>query len=453
MGKFSRVALATALMVPLATAPVWAQQYKADFGVNGGASWYSAMLGGSETGLADDAAGEDVRFMAGWLVGTQFTVWLKPKLGLRANGTYSERPIDGEDAFQIDDINLWSLTGDLLFRFAEPNETWNGAEFLPYLALGLGGFWHNPAGDNIDCVDAEENKNWSCTYWTHSNGRQFALGEQKVIAGLVGLGADWRMSPRFALRLEANDRIYKPQVYAGAPQPGTPTTFNLTDGDAIVSKLTHQISGQVGLQMLFGLDAPEMVAVQPLPPPPPVAREPDPQPPPPPPAEENIMVCVVDPTTGTGVRMQPAIRMIQSGDTLVMQGGQRVALRNAFANVRVARNANWYVAGEPLVMEVGPDRVEFIPYGSAMVVEANQLTFVGNVNGYPVYVESDEAADVRQALNSLRDARMTGDLGDILAEERDLHDEMADILYWYVPLSATDCVFQPLQRSLPVIKK
>jgi hypothetical protein len=451
MGKFSRVALATALMVPLATAPVWAQQYKADFGINGGASWYSAMLGGDETGLADATDGEDVRFKAGWLSGAQITYWFTPKIALRANMAYTDRPIDGE-AFEIDHINLWNGTGDLLFRFSEPNETWSGSEFLPYIALGLGGFWHNPAGDGTDCFDAEEDKTWSCVYWTHQNDRSFALGEQKVISGLVGLGADWRLSPRFALRLEANDRIYKPQVYVGEPAVGDPNRFNLTNGDEIVSKVVHQVSGQVGLHMLFGLAERQMVAVQPLPPPPPAAPEPEPEPPPPP-AEEEIMVCVVDPTSGTGVRMQPAIRMIQSGDTLVMQGGQRVALRNVVGNVRVARNANWYVAGEPLVMEVGPDRVEFIPYGSARQVEVDELTFVGNVNGFPVYIESGEAADVRDALASLRDARMSGDLGEILAEERDVHDELADVQFWYVPLNATDCVFQPLQRSLPVIKK
>lgn len=450
MRKFSRVALATALMVPLATAPVWAQQYKADFGINGGGSWYSAMLGGDETGLADDAVGEDVRFKAGWLSGAQLTFWFTPKVALRANMAYTDRPLDPEE-IGIDHVNLWNGTGDLLFRFSAPNETWQGSEFLPYLALGFGGFWHNPAGDGTDCHDPEENETWACEYWTQTNDRSFALGEQKVISGLVGLGADWRLSPRFALRLEANDRIYKPQIYEGEPAPGNPARFNLTDGDAIVSKVVHQISGQVGLQMLFGLAERQMVAVQPLPPPPPAAPEPVPEPAPP--AEEEIMVCVVDPTSGTGIRMQPAVRMIQSGDTLVVQGGQRLALRNVVGNVRVARNANWYVAGEPLVMEVGRDRVEFIPYGSARMVQADELTFVGNVNGFPVYIEAAEAADVRDALNSLRDARMTGNLGQILADERVLHNELADVLYWYVPLSATDCVFQPLQRSLPVIKK
>ena len=165
------------------------------------------------------------------------------------------------------------------------------------------------------------------------------------------------------------------------------------------------------------------------------------------------MVCVVDPTSGTGIRMQPAVYMIESGDTLVTVGGNRVPLNNAIGNVMVARNADWYVRGQPLVMEVGPDRVEFISYGSARQVTSNDLEFVGRVNGYPVYIEAAAAAEVRDELGDLRDARQRNDLGDILEEESELNAELAKVQYWYVPLQPSGCVFQPLQRSLPVIKK
>ena len=53
MRMLGRVALATALMVPVVVAPVEAQRWRWDLGVNGGFSWYSAMLGSEDTGIPD----------------------------------------------------------------------------------------------------------------------------------------------------------------------------------------------------------------------------------------------------------------------------------------------------------------------------------------------------------------------------------------------------------------
>src|SRR5690606_28562874 len=187
-----------------------------DFGVNGGGSWYSSMLGEDEHGLGSDEA----RFAWGWLSGAQATLWLSQRIGLRANMTYTDRPLSFEGTDLINHVNLWSGTGDLMFRFREPNDTWRGTEWIPYLALGLGGKWHNPAGDDFTCVDDEEAKAWACQPFTLPPGaddddddvRTFALGEERVLAGLIGLGTDLRFHPRWSVRFEVNDRIYKPRV-------------------------------------------------------------------------------------------------------------------------------------------------------------------------------------------------------------------------------------------------
>src|SRR5690606_33257845 len=77
-----RVAAAAAFVVPLLVAsPASAQHYRVDFGINGGYSWYSALLGDDELGGAD----ADVRFSSNWLLGSQLTFWVTPRIGLRAN--------------------------------------------------------------------------------------------------------------------------------------------------------------------------------------------------------------------------------------------------------------------------------------------------------------------------------------------------------------------------------
>jgi hypothetical protein len=83
---------------------------------------------------------------------------------------------------------------------------------------------------------------------------------------------------------------------------------------------------------------------------------------------------------------------------------------------------------------------------------ADDLAYLGTINGYPVYADRDEVADVLDALADAREADRTGDLGDILDERDDLRDEINDVEYLYVPVEPTGCVFQALQPMAPVIK-
>ena len=443
MRMLGRVATAAALTA-LVAGPVSAQHWRVDLGVNGGYSWYSSLLG-------DDDAGQDVRFDKNWLVGSQLTFWITPRIGLRANGTWTDNDLVTDDEEIHGNVNLWTGTGDLMFRFKQPNETWMGSEFLPYLALGVGGLWHNPAGDQFVCNDAQEGKVWSCIPFTvppgNANGPEFALGEQKVLAGLVGLGGDMRFSPNWSLRLELSDRIYKPQTHTAEFEGGN--IWDLPNGDENTSNLVHQISGQVGLHLLLGLrEGAAVVAPPPPPPPPPAQPLPPPTPtptPPPPPREESITVCVVDQTGA--VRMQSATFLVASGDTVVEQGGQRVPLRQALGNVRVAQGEDWYVRGTPFIVTSGQYRAEFVTYGQASMRSPESVTFLGTVNGVPVYADTDEAQAIRTQLA----AQTNRDLSAMLAN-RELRDAIDDFRTVYVPLRAVGCSFQPLLRQEPVRK-
>jgi hypothetical protein len=433
----NRVALTAALLVPLVAAPAAAQRYRADFGVNGGFSWYSSALSEDVTGLTDDK----VRFEAGPLLGSQLTFWLTPRVGLRANATYADRDLITDESTLVSHVNLWSGSGDLLFRFRTPNEEWLGTEFLPYFALGLGGKWHNPAGDAFNCNDAAADEPWSCapfTLGTGENASDFALGEQHVLMGLVGLGGDIRLSPGFALRLEVSDRIWKPEIYAA--DIGTGTEVALTNGDTRVSKTVHEIGAQLGLHFLMGLSRPEVVVVAPPPPPPP---------PPPvqpePPREDAISVCVVDPTSPNGIRMQSAYFRHATNDTVVEVNGSRVPLRQSVGLIPVARTADWYVRGEPLTLKVGAHQLQYLTYQGATQIPADQLTFLGTINGYPVYANRADVAPLAASLAALRTSQSRNDLESILAGHDDVRGELDKVKLMYVPLEPTGCVFQTVQ--------
>jgi hypothetical protein len=444
MRMLGRVATAAALTAVVA-GPAAAQHWRADFGLNGGFSYYTGMI-------PDDEIGNDlsVKFSPNWLLGTQLGFWITPRIGIRANGTFTDTDTEVDDVVVHGNTNLWSLTGDLLFRFREPNETWMGSEFLPYLALGIGGKWHNTAGDHFQCNDEQETKVWACLPYTVPAGSpgspEFALGEQKVLAGLIGLGGDLRFSPNFALRLEVNDRIYKPQNYRAEFQGGS--LWRLPDGDENVSKLVHELGAQAGLHILLGLARAEVVAIEAPPPAPPPLPPPTPAPqPPPPPREESITVCVVDPTAPGGIRMQTATFIVASGDTVVERGGQRIPLGQAVGNIAVAQTQDWYVRGTPFVLSSGSYRAEYVTYGQASMRSPESLAFVGTVGGVPVYADTDEVQSIRTQL----DAQTNRELSAILAN-RALRDELDDVRTLYVPLRATGCVFQPLQRQEPVRK-
>jgi prepilin-type processing-associated H-X9-DG protein len=442
MKMFNRIAIGAALLAPMVAAPASAQSWKWDLGLGAGYTMFTNSV--DDEGITVGTA-EGLKFDKGIRPYARLGVWFTPRIGLRANATYQDGHVETSDGAEVaENINMWSGTGDLLFRFATPNDTWMGSEFLPYLALGLGGKWINPATDDQTCTGGEED--FSCAYMS---GTGTALGEKSQLSGLVGLGADWRLSPRFAINLELNDRMYKPPFFEAAV-PTVPGTVAIASDDR-VSKLTHEFGADVGLKFLFGLAAPPVVVVEPRPVPPPPPPPPAPVPPATP-REEAITVCVIDPTAPNGIRMQSATFLPASGDTMVMVNGNRVAIGTTVGNVMVARNADWYVRGEPLTITVGNQKMQYMTYQGATQIDADRLSYLGTVNGYPVYANRDEVADINQALADLRAAQAGRDLGEILAQRKDLRDELDDVSLLYVPLAPTGCVFQTVQMMQQVRK-
>ncbi|HEY0673030.1 MAG TPA: hypothetical protein VGD27_12210 [Longimicrobiales bacterium] len=428
----SKVALVSALLLPMAAAPASAQSWKWDLSLGGGYSWFNNQL--DEEDAPALGADEDIGFGSAPFLGAQLTFWPSTRFGIRANATYADTDF-GEEVTGIDNVNLWSGTGDLLFRLRQPAEEFTRMEMLPYFALGLGAKWVNPAGAGATCTDVEEGEDFECAPFAVGADR-FAIAETSTLMGLVGLGADWRFSRNIALRTEIGDRIWDAPIHALDL-----ATNNTTDED--VGGAVHELYGQLGLTFLFGVERPPVVAVAPPPAPAPT--------PVPEVRREAINVCVVDPTAPGGIRMQAAT-LIEGRDTVITVGGTDRPLRESVGNVMVASNADWYVRGQPLSMRVGNQNIEFATYGSARVIDAADLAFLGTVNGMPVYADRAEVQDVIEELDELNAAHRGTDLGKILEEHKDLREDLNDVKIVYVPLYATGCVFQGVQRQEEVRK-
>ena len=417
--------------------------YKFDVGVFGGGSWYSAMLDDTHLGEGSD----DVRYKAGWVTGLQATFWPTPRFGIRAHGAYSERPVTGgvdsqqdEDGNLIDDVNLWSASGDLMIRLMPEGWAMAGRQTMPYLALGIGGKNTNPPGDVV--VVSEGDDETTGLRFQPSPGNVFYQMSQWTLMGLAALGTDVRLADNFGLRLEVGDRFWDATI--------RDEDELVADPDEDVGKVTHEIYGQIGAHLLLGLAAPEVVAVAPAPPPPPAPRPT----PPPAPREESITVCVIDPGAPGGIRTVSAIYLPERGDTMVVVNGQRQALRGTLPRVMLASEADWFVRGEPLQLALAPDlTLEYTTWQSGRVIPATDLAYLGTVRGLPVYASSNDVRDFRADLDELSRAEASDDLNDILDERQDIRDEIEDIQYLYVPLRPTGCVFQTVQQVEQVRKK
>ena len=436
-------ALAVAVVGLFGARPVDAQDfpdYKFDVGVFGGGSWYSAMLDDQHLGEGSD----DVRYKAGWVTGLQATFWATPRFGIRAHGAFSERPITGGDEGQqnadgnlLSDVNLWSLSGDLMIRLIPDGYWMGGLESNPYLALGIGGKNTNPPGDVS--IPGDENERTGTIFGPTPNMGVWQVS-QWTLMGLAALGTDLRLSDNFGLRLEVGDRFWDATLRSDASV--------IAGDDEDIGKVTHEIYGQLGAHLLLGLAAPEVVAVAPAPPPPPAPA------PPPAPREEAITVCVIDPAAPSGIRTVSAIYLPERGDTMVVVNGVRRELNTTLPNVMLASEADWFVRGEPLTLTLAPDlTLEYTTWQSGRVIPATDLEYLGTVRGVPVYASADEVEDIRADMRELREAQMSDDLDDILDEREDIRGQIEEIQYLYVPLRPVGCVFQTVQQVEQVRKK
>lgn len=440
MKRTMSAALAVAVTGLFGAAPADAQDfpdYRFDLGINGGFTSFTSMLDDDHLGEGTD----DVRFESGWLTGAQATGWFTPRIGLRGNMTYTERPINqggmftiGNDHNLAEDINLWTFSGDLMFRFGGGE----GASSQPFLVLGIGAAHTNPAVDQILATGEDE---LDGQFFTTNQGRQFAVAEETKLMGLIGVGTDLRLARNFGLRLELGDRIWDAPLRDPAELAVNP--------EEDIGNVVHQLYAQVGAHLLLGLDEPEVVAV--APPPPPPAPEPEPEPEP---VEEPLRICVVDLDAEGGVRMVDAIYLPETRDTMVVVNGTRRAFRTTVPSVTVANEADWFVRGEPLTVRLADDAtIEWTTWQSARMIEANRLTFLGTSRGLPVYANTDDVRDLRNDWLEARRAARSGELDDILEENAELAAELEEVQYLYVPLRPTGCVFQTVRVVEQVQKK
>lgn len=129
VGMVKSTGLFLVLAAALAAAePAAAQDYKFAAGWNVGGAWFSPLNGG--------ASGQavDLKLDPGWIIGLQFEEWLGTgRLGIRANGALSERPLTTPDDKR--DIGLWFLDADFLVRFlpADPDRRVNA-----FVSVGAG---------------------------------------------------------------------------------------------------------------------------------------------------------------------------------------------------------------------------------------------------------------------------------------------------------------------------
>lgn len=151
------------------------------------------------------------------------------------------------------------------------------------------------------------------------------------------------------------------------------------------------------------------------------------------------------------MRTQSAQFRYASGDTVVVSGGNTVPLRQTVGTVQTARNADWFVQGTPFVMTMGRLREEFVTFGRPTTVPCNSLTYVGMVNGYPVYVNPNDIAAYRANLDTAVRAA-NGDLAAALAGNRTLREQFDAVRTIHVPMDVIGPVMQALNRQEQVRK-
>lgn len=254
-GRRTTIVMAFALLVGTA-AQADAQNWKFDLGVNGGGSVLTPGL--------DEQLGVDggVQMDGGWLTGAQAALWLTPRIGLRANFGYTNRALSfdardetlfGENSNLIDDVNLWTGTGDIMLRLASPSDRFTGTEVLPYLTGGVGTRWVNPVGDNFFVAGDEDREGETFTV----AGNTYFLEEKPATMFRAGVGADARISKNTAFRFELGDLMWEPPIFAVSNVNGTQVT--VSPGD--IGDLQHEFYATVGLHLLVGTDRGDRVAV------------------------------------------------------------------------------------------------------------------------------------------------------------------------------------------------
>jgi opacity protein-like surface antigen len=409
-----------------------------------------ATLAESDDGVIIDGVffdtGARLGLDEGFGIGAGFDFWFGGSRiwGLSLEGTYKgwngwDTRFDDDFDFDADfdlghDVALWQYDASLNLRLAKPTAN---TRILPWLSMGIGGVTINPENDftlfsEAVCVQPLDVNGTVCDF--DAVDVELDLDSRSEVAFVPALGVDFFMSPSVALRLELKDYWTDDSPY-----------FRLSDG--LAHDGGHNILINGGLAFYWGgrrVVEPGFVREEPIIVPPP--------PPPAPPADVRSTMCVVDPN-GYQVRTIETVMVPSEQRVYVMRNGQRVPVEAAYpASAPIyVRGATWYMNDQPLTvsLETGTvnvpadqrNRLELVRFGSTGTRSANDLVFIGTINGTPIFANRADVTSFRSRLE--QKLSTSNDLGTILRTDADLAREMGQVDTYYVAVEP-NCVFQPM---------
>jgi hypothetical protein len=443
-----------------------AQRYVFDGGGSLGGTFFSRSLTSEMTGGAGD-----VRLSGRAPAGAaQLSWWGFPfdriggvRLGLRASGGYTPATLEQDaGALERGTIDLWTATGELVFGFRQPRPTWSGAEVLPWMTVGGGVRWVNPANTRALLVNRETRTTWSGFPFVCATNRcvtaddpadampgqrTYFFARELQSVGTVSLGSDVRVKQQLVLRIEFGDRLWKAPIRAADPPDAAFPEVLATTHEQHSGRLVHELYGQAGIAIPMGL-RPERRMTVALPAPP---IQPLP-PPPPPPALHTVQLCVIDPAAETGTRTLLGTYTAESRDTTVQLGPLPAPLRAVMAHVKVALDARWFIQGQPLDLPFG-EPSKYVTDGWGQAMDPDKLVYLGTSSGLTLFAHRYEAGALDYELRHQRWLAGTTELSIVLNGRDDLRLLLRSLPIVYVPLTAVGCEFQALRRLEEIRKR
>jgi hypothetical protein len=159
MKLFTQISTISTLLLALAVpGSVQAQElFRGAVGVYSGGSFFSEFTD-------EDDTGRSLSLEPGFVVGMQGEYWFNPRIAVRMNGAYTERPfeLEQEEGFggfddnalfdgTFGDVNTYLADAGVLYRILSPK---GSSRFAPFVHAGAGVVHYNPAGDERSIPEA-----------------------------------------------------------------------------------------------------------------------------------------------------------------------------------------------------------------------------------------------------------------------------------------------------------
>lgn len=440
MKTWIKNATSAAALAALAAMPLGAQT------ADGGIGLYGSWM---DPGRLAEQGDTELQIDDGFGYGGGLEFWFgSGRVGLGLNASYHQNPFkadfgDGatpeEDEFG--DVTNWYADGSLMVRLLEPVQR---RFFAPYLSLGAGWVRIDPDGNGtMDYGPADA---------------RIQLEAQNELAVVGAVGADFFFSDNVALRTELKDYWMSDSPYDRLSIPS-----ESHEGG-------HNLQFNVGLQFFFGGAAEEPTvfpreepeAIEPEP-----AAEPEPEP-----VIEETLICVVDEDGDWKLETVSAFRNVDENRVFIRSDGTEIDLVRAYPakGPVYVKSARWYLDDEPLAVDFTVDedldvdvetdtdvvvaldegdveRVEWVTFGTTRTFAPGDLTFIGTVDGTPVYARTADVEPFRTDLVTVH--ATTTDLDRIILDDDHLatHIVELDPVYVAVEPAENECVFRPLSPT------